>query len=145
MKVFLCPLPLEAASTSSWAWPVIGEEKGSQVLLCGFPELKTAERYQTVRTSFIERQEPEGGGIDGLADLFYFALARQMSATSTGGTYCDETVILQDDSLAISQTLRDLPALLAVQHHSTEVLVHGVVFVEAQAVLGDHVEFAAEY
>jgi hypothetical protein len=53
-------------------------------------------------------------------------------------------VVLQDDSLAITQTLRDPPALLAIQHHSAEILVHGVVFVEAQAVLGDHVELAAE-
>jgi hypothetical protein len=53
-------------------------------------------------------------------------------------------VVLQDDSLAISQTLRDPPSLLAIQHDPAEILVHGVVFVEAQAVLGDHVELAAE-
>jgi hypothetical protein len=53
-------------------------------------------------------------------------------------------VVLQDNSFAISQTLRDPSPLLAIQHHSAEVLVDGVVFVEAQAVLGDHVELAAE-
>lgn len=58
--------------------------------------------------------------------------------------YRYEAVILQDNSLAISQTLRDSPSLLAVQHHSAEVLVHGVVFVEAQAILGYHVELATE-
>jgi len=63
---------------------------------------------------------------------------------SSGITYRQEAVVLQDDGLAITQTLRDPPALLAIQHHSAEILVHGVVFVEAQAVLGDHVELAAE-
>jgi len=71
-------------------------------------------------------------------------VSKLSSATSTGETYRDKTVVLQNNSLAISQTLRDLPSLLAIQHYAAKVLVHGVVLVEAQAVLGDHIELAAE-
>jgi len=106
------------------------------------------------RTCFVQRQEPEGCCVDCFADLFFVralvggqvgsCIARMPHNHIRTTTYRDEAVVLQDDGLAIPETLCDFLAFFAVQHHSAKVLVDGVVFVEAQAVLGDHVELAAE-
>lgn len=53
-------------------------------------------------------------------------------------------MVLQDSRLAVTETLGDLLALLAVEHDASEIRVHGMALVEAQTVLRDHVELAAE-
>jgi hypothetical protein len=70
----------------------------------------------------------------------------QKDINVSGGctTYCNQAMILQNRSLAIAQTLSDLPALLAIQHDSAKVRVHRMAFIEAQAILCHHVELAAE-
>lgn len=59
-------------------------------------------------------------------------------------TYGDQAVVLQDGRLAVTKTLSDFLALFAVQHDASEIWVHGMALVEAQTILRDHVELAAE-
>ena len=55
-----------------------------------------------------------------------------------------ETMILQNAGFPLSQGLRDADPLLPVQNNAAEAVVHGMWFVEAQSVLRDHVQLAAE-
>jgi hypothetical protein len=54
-------------------------------------------------------------------------------------------VVLKDDCLSIPEMRSDLLAFFAVKHHASELRIHGVVFVEAQAVLCNHIKLAAEH
>ena len=60
-------------------------------------------------------------------------------------TYRDETVILQNCSFAIAQALRYLPPFFAIQHHTAEVRIYSMTFVESQAVLSYHIELTTEH
>ena len=53
-------------------------------------------------------------------------------------------MILQNRRLAIPKTLGDFPPLLAIQHHAAEIRVNSMALIETQAVLRDHIKFAAE-
>lgn len=100
-----------------------------------------------IRTRLIKREEPEGSGIDRLADLYWcqqFRKGNEMDDGERKATYRDQAVILQDGRLAVTETLGDLLALFAIQHDAAEIWVHGMALVEAQTILRDHVELAAE-
>lgn len=59
-------------------------------------------------------------------------------------THRQQAMILQDDSLAITQVRGDALALLAIEHDAAELRVHGMALVEAQRVLRDHVQLASK-
>lgn len=53
-------------------------------------------------------------------------------------------MVLQNGCLAVSETFGNFLAFFAVQHNATKVWIYSVALVEAQTVLGDHVELAAK-
>lgn len=75
--------------------------------------------------ALFHAQEPEDGGLDGVADG-------------------EKAVVLEQDRLVVRQRGRDVLALFLGEHDAVEGLVDDVVVVEGAAVLADDVEFAAE-
>lgn len=53
-------------------------------------------------------------------------------------------MILQDNRFAVAQVLGDPTTFLAIEDNPAKLRIHGVILVETQGVLRDHVQFAAE-
>lgn len=53
-------------------------------------------------------------------------------------------MVLQNDGLSITKMLGNTLSLLTIKDDASKLWVYGVVLVESQAVLGDHVELSAE-
>lgn len=56
-----------------------------------------------------------------------------------------ESVVLQDDRLAITQVFCNPPSLLAIQYHAAELRVHRMILIEPQTVLRNHVQLPPKY
>ena len=60
-------------------------------------------------------------------------------------TYCEQSMVLEDNSFSISKVSCDSLAFFPIENDASELWIHSVILVESQAVLGDHIELSTEH
>lgn len=91
-------------------------------------------------TCFVEREEPECGGINCFPNLQTSARYNRCQVRA----YRDETVVLQNSRFPIAQTLSDFLPFLTIQNHAPKIRIYSMAFVESQAVLCHHIKLPAK-